>query len=161
MKGWDSKAVDRANSGQGVAQVQRKAPAPIPVPPGPRTSIVAPVMQEIVFNEVVPGNNGPTGLLRMGWRKRQRLAGQYEWVVAAARLAPMHGPVRLELVRHTIGGQLDFDNLVSTGKLPIDAIVRCGILSDDNPTIIAERSYTQQRAASKAEQRTVIRLIAL
>lgn len=117
--------------------------------------------QEISFDGRVPGNNGPGGLLRLHWRKRQKLADAYLLRVKCAGLRPMAGPVRLELVRYSIGRQSDFDNLVSTGKGTTDALVRCGILPDDNPTVIAERSYTQQRAASKAEQRTVIRLIQL
>lgn len=158
MKGWTPQAIEKASKplpvrSAGTSPVSStKEPSPPPAPPQ---------SQEITFNSLVPGNNGPNGLLRMGWRKRQRLAAEYEWVVAAARLVPMTGPVRLELVRYTIGGQLDFDNLVSTGKLPIDAIVRCGILPDDNPAVIAERDYRQERAEGKGYQRTVIRLIPL
>jgi hypothetical protein len=119
------------------------------------------VAQEITFLGKVPGNNGANGLLRMHWRKRLEYQKAYRVQVAAARLCPMAGPVRLELVRYSIGPLMDYDNLVSTGKSTIDALVRCGILPDDNPTIIAERSYTQERAESKEAQRTVIRLIPL
>jgi hypothetical protein len=119
------------------------------------------VGQEIVFPGKVPGNNGPGGLLRLHWREKLELQNTYSRRVWAARLRRSAGPVRLELVRYSTGRHMDYDNLVSTGKLLIDAIVRCGILPDDNPTIIAERSYTQERAESKEAQRTVIRLIPL
>lgn len=141
-----------------ASPVQLKPPAPTKDTKAP---VAAAEAQEITFPGWQPGNNGPKGLLRMGWRNRQRLAQYYDWQVAAARLRAMLAPVRLELVRYSAGGQLDFDNLVSTGKYPIDAIVRAGILPDDNPAVIAERSYTQERAASKDQQRTVIRLIPL
>lgn len=120
-----------------------------------------PQTQEMTFPGKVPGNNGAGGLLRMHWRRRLELQKGYRLQVLVAGLRPMAGPVRLELVRYSIGPQMDFDNLVSTGKSTIDALVRCGILPDDNPTIIAERSYTQERAPDKASQRTVIRLIPL
>ncbi len=117
--------------------------------------------QEITFLGKVPGNNGAGGLLRMHWRARGKLADDYQYIAAMARLQPMAGPIRLELVRYSTGRPSDFDNLVSTGKLILDAIVKAGILPDDNPAVIAERSYTQERAASKDQQRTVIRLIPL
>lgn len=115
----------------------------------------------VVFTGRVPGNNGEGGLLRMHWSRRQKLLSNYCWVVAAARLPPMRGPVRLELERHSIGTHMDYDNLVSTGKLLIDALVRQKVLPDDTPAIIAERAYTQVRAAGKDSQQTIIRLIPL
>lgn len=116
---------------------------------------------EITFTGKVPGNNGSGGLLRLHWSRRQKLLYDYEWVVAAHRLAPIAGPVRLELERHSIGTPMDYDNLVSTGKLLVDALVRCKVLPDDTPAVIAERHYSQVRAAGKGNQKTVIRLIPL
>lgn len=118
-------------------------------------------MQEITFPLKVPGNNGPAGLLRLHWRLKLALQNAYTKRVWAAQLRRYVGPVRLELVRYSIGRQMDYDNLVSTGKMLVDALVRNSILPDDNPTVIAERSYTQERAESKEAQRTVIRLIPL
>lgn len=138
-----------------AARVPLKAPRSTTEPPqGPNAS----QGQEITFCCVVPGNNGPNGLMRAHWTERGRLIGQYEWIITAARLRHMPGPVRLELIRYSTGPQMDYDNLVSTGKLLIDALVRCRVLEDDKPTVIAERVYTQERAASKDAQRTVIRL---
>ena len=127
--------------------------------------LVAPLVpagvRQVVFPGRVPGNNGAGGLLRLHWSRRQKLLSNYEWVAAAARLAPITGPVRLELERHSIGTHMDYDNLVSTGKLLIDALVRQKVLPDDSPAVIAERAYTQVRAAGKAYQQTIIRLIPL
>jgi hypothetical protein len=105
--------------------------------------------------------NGAGGLLRMHWSKRKALGGLFGWKVRAAQLRPMLGPVKMELIRYSTGPNMDYDNLVSTGKLILDAIVRNGILPDDNPHIITERTYTQTRVATAAEQRTVIRLTSL
>jgi hypothetical protein len=139
----------------------RNAPAPSPKGKTQPAAVGERITQEITFPGKVPGNNGANGLLRMHWRKRLEHQKAYWLHVLAAGLQPMVGPVRFELVRYSIGPLMDFDNLVSTGKCTTDALVRAGILPDDNPTIIAERSYTQERAESQAAQRTVIRLIPL
>lgn len=134
-----------------------KAPQATPVP---AAAVASPVAQEMTFAGVVPGLNGSGGLLRMHWSKRKALGGLHGWQVRSAQLRPMAGPVRLELIRYSAGGQMDYDNLVSTGKSILDAIVRSGILPDDNPQVITERTYTQVRCRP-AEQRTVIRLTPL
>jgi hypothetical protein len=139
----------------------RIAPAPSPKGKTQPAVVGERTTQEIAFNCVVPGNNGKGGLLRAHWTERGRLLGQYEWMVTAARLRPMAGPIRLELVRYSIGPQMDFDNLVSTGKLLVDALVRCQILEDDKPAVIAQRDYRQAKAPGKDCQRTIIRLIPL
>jgi hypothetical protein len=118
-------------------------------------------VRQVVFPGRVPGNNATGGLLRLHWSRRQKLLSNYEWAVAAARLVPVTGPVRLELERHSIGTHMDYDNLVSTGKLLVDALVRQKVLPDDSPAVIAERAYTQVRAPGKAHQQTIIRLIPL
>jgi hypothetical protein len=126
--------------------------------PKPAASFVG---QEITFPGKIPGLNGAGGLLRMHWRRAQQLKKAFLLQVMAAGLRPMPGPVRFELIRYSTGQQMDFENLTSTGKYPTDALVKAGILPDDNPTIIQERTYTQTRVATAAEQRTVIRLTSL
>lgn len=146
--------------------VEPRKLAPVPRTPLPSTSAPlqlpkGPQAQEIVFPGKVPGLNGAGGLLRMGWRRAQQLKKNYLLLVKAARLLPMAGPVRLELIRYSTGRDMDYDNLVSTGKAGTDALVKAGILPDDNPQIIPERTYTQTKVATAAEQRTVIRLTAI
>lgn len=51
---------------------------------------------------------------------------------------------------------MDWDNLVSTGKIPVDSLVIAGVITDDKPIIIQSREYEQVKAASKKEQKTVI-----
>ena len=137
------------------------SPAPAPKEPRePREPEEAGRSQEITFPGKVPGLNGAGGLLRMHWRKKKQLAAAYELRLLQYRRMRFTGPVRLELVRYSIGRDMDYDNLVSTGKLLTDAIVKVGILPDDNPQVIPERVYTQARCRPD-EQRTVIRLTAL
>lgn len=118
-------------------------------------------LSTFVFFGVIPGNNGPGGLLRMHWRKKSQLLNHYLLQVISMRRRRHSGPVRLELTRYSTGRPMDYDNLVSTGKLLIDALVRAGVLPDDNPKVIAERVYTQERAEGKAYQRTTICLTSL
>jgi hypothetical protein len=109
----------------------------------------------------VPGNNGAGGLLRMHWAAKAKLMVAYRYlarVAIRAQHARHAGPVRLELIRYSTGSAMDYDNLVSTGKLLIDALVLEKLIPDDKPAIIAQRAYTQERAASKEAQRTVIRI---
>lgn len=111
---------------------------------------------EITFPGFLPGNNGAKGLLRMGWRKRNKLRDTYVWWVRSKTKNRHPGPVRIRLVRYSVGIQMDWDNLVSTGKIPIDSLVLAGVIVDDKPVIIQIREYEQVKAASKKEQKTVI-----
>lgn len=132
------------------------------MPATPRTARHgAKTTTEIVFPGKVPGNNGPGGLLRMHWAAKAKFLASCMWLVRFATKAKHTGPVRLELVRYSTGGPMDYDNLVSTGKFLVDAVVRAGVLPDDNPHVIAERHYSQVKAKSKADQRTVLRIIDL
>ena len=111
----------------------------------------------LTFPGRVVGNNGKGGLLRMHWAAKKKLTTRFIWqVLAQAGGRRFTGPVRLELVRYSIGSPMDYDNLVSTGKLLTDAIVRAGVLPDDTPAVIAEREYRQERAAGKDGQKTVV-----
>lgn len=119
------------------------------------------MITEIIFPGHVPGNNGRSGLLRMHWTKRQQLKERYAWQVAAANPGRHTGPVRLELIRHSTGPDMDYDNLVSTGKLLTDCLVKRGVIPDDKPAVIVERDYRQTRAKNSDCQMTVIRIIDL
>jgi len=134
--------------------------SPLPAPKETREPGEAGRSQEITFPGKVPGLNGAGGLLRMHWRRAQQLKQGYLLLVKAGGLRSMLGPVRLELVRYSTGRDMDYENLTSTGKYPTDALVKAGILPDDNPQVIPERVYTQARCRPD-EQRTVIRLTAL
>lgn len=116
---------------------------------------------EITFQGKVAGNNGPGGLLRLHWTKKKALSERYQWQVKAQAAGVCHaGPVRLELIRYSSGNNMDYDNLVSTGKVLTDSIVKCAVLPDDNPAVIVERQYTQEKCPVK-NQRTVVRIIDL
>ena len=110
----------------------------------------------ITFVGKVAGLNGSGGLQRLHWSKKKKLATGYDWVVRASTTYRHSGPVHFELVRYSTGREMDYDNLVSTGKLPVDSIVRAKVIADDTPAVIVSRKYSQVRVKTAAEQRTVI-----
>ena len=115
---------------------------------------------EITFLGRLPGNNGVGGLLRLHWAKRKQLSERLDWIVRASTSYCHRGAVRLELVRYSTSTvPMDYDNLVSTGKLILDSIVRRKVIADDNPNVIVSRVYRQEKVKKKDEQRTVIRLV--
>lgn len=118
-------------------------------------------MTELVFMGKVPGMNGRDGLIRMGHRRKKTLRDRYQLLAMAQKVREHTGPVRVELIRHSIGRPMDYPNLVSTEKLLLDAIVLAKILPDDNNKVIVERIFTQTRALHRHTQMTVIRIIDL
>lgn len=119
------------------------------------------MVTEIVFPGNVPGNNGRDGIIRMKRKVKTNLKNNYFYQVRSSTRNQHKGPVRMELIRHSTGKPMDYDNLVSTGKLIIDAIVKAGVLPDDNDMVIADRVYTQTKALNQRSQMTVIRIIDL
>jgi Holliday junction resolvase RusA-like endonuclease len=162
MSAADYRASQTAKPRPASSGAPPRAPQPQPAPPeAPAPEVLADeAVRLFTFFGKVPGNNGAGGLLRLHWSRRQKLLHDYEWQVAAAhrRAPPLAGPVRLELTRYSTGSGMDYDNLVSTGKLLIDALVRAGVLPDDNPAVLVERTYSQCHVSRTAQQRTEIRL---
>lgn len=116
---------------------------------------------EIIFPGTVPGNNGKGGLLRMPHKTKTKLKNSYIYQVRSITRNRHTGPVRFELIRHSTGPPMDYDNLVSTGKLLTDAIVLAGVIPDDNRFIIVEREYSQTKAINAESQYTLVRIIDL
>ena len=91
----------------------------------------------------------------MHFSKKHRLARDYAFIVASATKNKHAGKVSLLLTRYSSGPEMDYDNLVSTGKLIIDAIVLRGVISDDNQQVIVERRYTYEKV-KRIQAKTVI-----
>jgi|GEM_PF-1645837 len=119
------------------------------------------LITEIIIPGRVPGMNGPDGLIRMPHWKQKEIFERYQLLIRQATRNRHTPPVRIELIRHSIGRPMDYDNLVSTGKKLWDAAVACQLIPDDNPQVIQQREYSQQRAINRHTQMTVIRIIDL
>lgn len=52
----------------------------------------------------------------------------------------------------------DFDGLVSGFKVVIDSLVKCGVITDDNVTIVGQPSYTWEHRPTKQGGRVKIKI---
>jgi hypothetical protein len=82
-------------------------------------------------------------LLGMHWGKRMKLRSRWHWLVREARLAVRARPQKLEHATITIERwgprKIDFDNMVGSGKILVDLLVREGFLIDDSPDHVRVR----------------------
>jgi len=91
-------------------------------------------------------------VLRMHWAKRRLYNEQFlnEIFLAKNRLKifgrPEHSPVQLQITLYICGqSEMDADNAVAACKPIIDALVKVGILLDDDPETVTGVSVTQIR----------------
>lgn len=90
----------------------------------------------------------PNRLLGSAWRTRMGQA-KY-WERAVWKQVWMRKPVSpLKKASVTLtrcsSTSPDYDGLVGSFKFPLDALVKCGILEDDNPKVIVAREYKHER----------------
>ena len=116
------------------------------------------MITEITFPGKIAGMNGTFGLLRMGWKRRNRLRDTYAWWIRSKTTNKHTGPVKWTLIRYGLRPMTDWDNLVSTGKIIADSFVLAGVIIDDKDKIIQKREYLQEKVSKKEDQRTVIRI---
>lgn len=112
---------------------------------------------ELIFPGRIAGMNGKGGLIRTHWTQKKKMKEQYLWMVRQQTKNQHPGTVRLELIRHSAGVEMDYDNLVATGKNLVDSIVEAGVIKDDKQSIIIERDYRQVKCKI-LDQKTVIRI---
>lgn len=107
----------------------------------------------------VPSNNGKGGLLRMHWRKRGQLCERYQWLFREQTQNRHIGRVQIRVTHYYTGSPLqDYDNLVSTLKIPLDAIKKNAIIVDDHQLITGVPTFEQVRVKHKRDVRTVIEI---
>lgn len=105
------------------------------------------------INERVPSGNE---WKRMHYHTYKRRRDSYQWLLRAQTNNRHPGRVRLTVTRYYVGKALDYDNLVGSGKCPLDAVKLAGIIVDDRPEIIVEPIYRQEKVKRNAEQRMTI-----
>lgn len=109
----------------------------------------------ITFYGVVAGMNGANGIIRMHWSKRKKIKSIYYLEALSQTKHRFKGQVKVSLHRYTYK-LMDWDNLASTLKLPLDAIQDAKIIKGDSPKYIPECPKFTQSLCSQREQRTVI-----
>ena len=92
------------------------------------------------------------------WQKT-KLRNSYVWLIMAMTNNRHKGPVKYEYFRNSSASRkMDNDNLVSTTKLINDAIVKAGVILDDNQQILQQVSYEHVLLNRKVKPFTVIRI---
>lgn len=98
---------------------------------------------------------------KMHWSQRNKMRGQWQWLVRAAVLNDKVTVVQHQKARVTIERygprRLDHDNLVGGAKQLMDSIVREGFVVDDSP----EHLLTEYRQHIDRTPRTIVHIEAL
>jgi len=114
-----------------------------------------------IYMLIINSKTQPPGinrLLRMHWAVRKKL--QNNLVVEIQSAYPcdlIEGPVTVEYTRRSVR-LMDWDNAAGSFKLIGDALVKCGILEDDNPKIIKEFKVDQERVRKRDEQGFTVKI---
>jgi len=107
----------------------------------------------LVIYELAPGMNK---LKRMHWAVYKKTRDKWQTLVRSqAGTRKVSGPCTVQITRYQSGTQLDPDNLVSSAKIPLDALVRSKVIEDDSSEHIT-LSVTAIRIKSRKDQRTEI-----
>ena len=102
----------------------------------------------------------PNRLNTMHWRARKRDKDKWHMLVGAALagkkpVKPLTRAV-LTLVRYS-SVRPDNDNLAASFKFAIDGLKQCGVIKDDNPSVLEKTVYLWEFASPKAGK-TFIRI---
>ena len=110
---------------------------------------------------VINSKTQPPGinkLLRMHWAVRKKLQNNLVAELQSAYSCDLiEGPVSVEYTRRSVR-LMDWDNAAGSFKLIGDALVKCGILEDDNPKIIKEFKVEQERVRKRDEQGFTVKI---
>lgn len=107
----------------------------------------------------VPSNNGKDGLLRMHYRQKAELKGIWTMLFRSQARGKKHeGPVLITITRYCVKALEDFDNLVSTMKIPMDAVKAAGIIVDDKMRVIGQPEFRQVLVGNKLQEKYVIEI---
>lgn len=118
----------------------------------------------LVITELPPGPNssgrGQTrvkGLYGMHWTDRQELFDRWIWLMKVAVSQAGHpsfdrAPVVVTVTRYSTNF-MDWDNFGASLKPVLDALVKCGVIADDNPEVIVSLSLRRKRSR---EQKLVV-----
>jgi hypothetical protein len=97
------------------------------------------------------------------WRVRHAHSLKWMRLVERALIEQERGALGLELAKATLtltrfsDRELDFDNLCSTFKHPIDSLVKLKVIKDDKPSVIGSPIFLWQKA-KRAESKITIKI---
>jgi Holliday junction resolvase RusA-like endonuclease len=110
--------------------------------------------QKIVVPELAPSLNK---WQRMHWGKRKKIKEQWQWLIAEQSPKKHDGSVVINYTRASTR-KMDLDNAAASFKPIGDALVKAGIIEDDNPDILTELTTQWQKADSQDSQCSIIEI---
>lgn len=111
----------------------------------------------ITIEELAPGMNV---LMRMHFRTYGKLRDKWQtWIRSVAGTHRFDRPCDVRIIRYYAANPMDLDNLWSTSKIPLDAMVRAGILPSDNPKAVTSLKVEQFKVPTRNRERTEITII--
>jgi len=111
--------------------------------------------QTIVVNELTPSLNK---WQRMHWGKRAKIKEKWHWLIKAEKPKKHDGKVRINYIRVSTQ-PMDLDGVGGSFKAIGDALVKAGVIEDDNPYILRPLTVDWQKAESQKQQRSIIEII--
>lgn len=116
--------------------------------------------QKLIFNKLTPGLNGSDGLRYAHWTKQRRQRQMIRNLVAMQQPKAHAGPVKLIYTRRSVR-PMDWDNLGASFKYWGDALVKEGVIEDDNPDIVKEFIPRWEKSDGYRDQKTIIEIKSL
>lgn len=108
----------------------------------------------VTIPELAPGMNV---LMRMHFHTYADLRNKWQTMLRVGfGTKRFKGASEVLIVRYHCGTPMDLDNLWSTPKIPLDAMVRASILPGDDPGCVAALKVEQRRVPTRKEVRTEI-----
>lgn len=111
----------------------------------------------ITIDRLAPGMNT---MNKWHWSKRK--TERDAWAIllreAVGSTVPKFDRCSITVTRYYARNPMDWDNLTSTMKLPMDAMKHVGIIPDDSPEYVTDLTVKQEKVATMRERRTEIKL---
>lgn len=94
--------------------------------------------------DLPPTLNGPKGLLRMHWSKRNILKTKFQWLIKEQKFPKIEGEFTVKIINYAIQ-LMDWDNLAGRFKIVGDALVASRLIQDDSPEFVIDFTMEQHR----------------
>lgn len=108
---------------------------------------------ELPYN--IPGLNGNDGLIRQHYMAAAKVKKKYISELLPYKRYKFQDKVVITYVRYSTH-LMDWDNHCASFKHLGDALVKSGIIKDDNPAIVVEFIPKQIKVKTRKEQKTLI-----
>lgn len=103
-------------------------------------------MAEFIIKEKLPSLNDVIEKNRTnryaGAKLKKDIETHIGWAIRAAALKPITNPCVIEVDWHEATKRRDVDNIHSSVKFILDALVKCGILKNDNRRYVKQIYHT-------------------